>query len=120
MNEQASLNVPPARDRVPCILQGGARRSECAVPQPNGDSPIAAESVTDTRVGDLPIVCTLRPGELTARATQFLPGVVAAATARYAIEGGFRFSRILPSLTVVPLKLKDILHKAGDPIRDVY
>lgn len=40
---------------------------------------------------DLPVVCTLRPGELTARATQLLPGVVAAATARYAIEGGFRF-----------------------------
>jgi len=25
---------------------------------------------------DLPIVCTLQPGELNARATQFLPGVV--------------------------------------------
>ena len=25
-----------------------------------------------------------------------------------------------PSLTVVPLKLKDILHKPGEPIRDVY
>jgi CRP-like cAMP-binding protein len=30
------------------------------------------------------------------------------------------YARILPSLTVVPLKLKDILHKPGDPIRDVY
>jgi CRP-like cAMP-binding protein len=30
------------------------------------------------------------------------------------------YSRILPSLTVVPLKLKDVLHKPGDPIRDVY
>jgi CRP-like cAMP-binding protein len=30
------------------------------------------------------------------------------------------YARILPSLTVVPLKLKDILHKSGDPIRDVY
>jgi len=40
---------------------------------------------------DLPIVCTLQPGELNARATQLLPGVVAAATARYAIENGFRF-----------------------------
>jgi CRP-like cAMP-binding protein len=29
-------------------------------------------------------------------------------------------ARILPSLTVVPLKLKDTLHKPGDPIRDVY
>ena len=40
---------------------------------------------------DLPIVCTLQPGELNARATQLLPGVVAAAKARYAIENGFRF-----------------------------
>jgi CRP-like cAMP-binding protein len=30
------------------------------------------------------------------------------------------YTRILPSLTVVPLKLKDTLHKPGDPIRDVY
>jgi CRP-like cAMP-binding protein len=30
------------------------------------------------------------------------------------------YARILPSLTVVPLKLKEILHKPGDPIRDVY
>lgn len=39
----------------------------------------------------MPIVCTLRPGELNARATELLPGVVAAATARHAIENGFRF-----------------------------
>ena len=30
------------------------------------------------------------------------------------------YTRILPSLTVVPLKLKDILHEPGEPIRDVY
>ncbi|HET9868682.1 MAG TPA: Crp/Fnr family transcriptional regulator, partial [Nitrospira sp.] len=30
------------------------------------------------------------------------------------------YRRILPSLTVVPLKLKDILHRPGEPIRDVY
>jgi CRP-like cAMP-binding protein len=30
------------------------------------------------------------------------------------------YARILPSLTVVPLKLKSVLHKPGDPIRDVY
>jgi CRP-like cAMP-binding protein len=30
------------------------------------------------------------------------------------------YARILPLLTVVPLKLKDILHKPGEPIRDVY
>src|SRR5687768_7257204 len=30
------------------------------------------------------------------------------------------YARILPSLTVVPLKLKDVLHKPGEPIQDVY
>jgi len=30
------------------------------------------------------------------------------------------YARILPSLTVVPLKLKTFLHKPGEPIRDVY
>src|SRR5688572_15046595 len=30
------------------------------------------------------------------------------------------FARIAPSLDVVPLKLKDFLHKAGEPIREVY
>src|SRR5947207_14932445 len=30
------------------------------------------------------------------------------------------YARIIPSLVVVPLKLKDILHKPGEPIRDVY
>jgi len=30
------------------------------------------------------------------------------------------YTRILPSLTVVPLKLKTVLHKPGEPIRDVY
>jgi hypothetical protein len=40
---------------------------------------------------DLPIVCTLQLGELNARANQLLPGVVAAAKVRYAVENGFRF-----------------------------
>jgi hypothetical protein len=40
---------------------------------------------------DLPVVCTLQPGELNARATELLPGVVAAATSRQPIETGFRF-----------------------------
>jgi hypothetical protein len=40
---------------------------------------------------DLPVVCTLRPGELKARATQLLPAVVAAATTRSELENGFRF-----------------------------
>src|SRR5438105_2425828 len=30
------------------------------------------------------------------------------------------YARIIPSLVVVPLKLKTILHKPGEPIRDVY
>jgi CRP-like cAMP-binding protein len=30
------------------------------------------------------------------------------------------YARILPSLTVLPLKLKTILHKPGESIRDVY
>ena len=30
------------------------------------------------------------------------------------------YARIIPSLVVVPLKLKAILHKPGEPIRDVY
>src|SRR5262245_16914989 len=38
---------------------------------------------------DLPIVCALQPGELTA--TQLLPGVIAAARARQTIENGYRF-----------------------------
>src|SRR4051812_42763612 len=39
----------------------------------------------------LPIVCTLHPGELNARATQLLPGVAAAATNRFNINHGYRF-----------------------------
>ena len=30
------------------------------------------------------------------------------------------FDRIAPTLTVVPLKLKQFLHNPGDPVRDVY
>src|SRR5205823_894164 len=30
------------------------------------------------------------------------------------------YTRILPALTVVPLTLKSVLHKPGEPIRDVY
>jgi hypothetical protein len=40
---------------------------------------------------DLPIVCTLHPGELKARANELLPNAVAAANARHAIQNGFRF-----------------------------
>jgi hypothetical protein len=42
-------------------------------------------------MADVSIVCTLQPGGFNARATQLLPGVVAAAKTRYAIENGFRF-----------------------------
>jgi hypothetical protein len=40
---------------------------------------------------DSQIVCTLQPGELNARATELLPGVVAVARARHDIENGLRF-----------------------------
>ena len=40
---------------------------------------------------DQPIVCTLLPSDLNARAMQLLPGLAAAATNRLAIEGGWRF-----------------------------
>src|SRR4051812_14663586 len=30
------------------------------------------------------------------------------------------YARILPSLSLIPLKLKAFLHKPGEPIRDVY
>jgi hypothetical protein len=39
---------------------------------------------------DLPIVCTLHPGELNARAAELLPGLAARATSRQSIEGGCR------------------------------
>lgn len=40
---------------------------------------------------DLPVVCTLLPGELNHRAMELLPGVAAAARTRHAIDNGFRF-----------------------------
>ena len=42
-------------------------------------------------MSDLPIVCTLQPAELVTRAKQLLPGLVAAATSRSRIDGGYRF-----------------------------
>jgi len=41
-------------------------------------------------VADLPIVCTLQPGELNARAMALLPGIAKRARARVAIDGGYR------------------------------
>jgi hypothetical protein len=48
-------------------------------------------SEEDIDVPDLPIVCTLLPGELNARAMQLLPGLAATATNRLTIDGGWRF-----------------------------
>ena len=39
---------------------------------------------------DLPIVCTLQPGELNANAMQLLPGVASQATRRTRIDTGYR------------------------------
>lgn len=52
---------------------------------------------------ELPIVCTLQPGELNARANELLPGLIAAARERHTIEHGFRFefqpdSKLLASI----------------------
>jgi hypothetical protein len=41
-------------------------------------------------VAELPIVCTLQPGELNARASELLTGLVAAATRRVEIADGYR------------------------------
>lgn len=40
---------------------------------------------------DLPIACTLQPGELSRRTGELLPGLVARARRRESIEGGYRF-----------------------------
>jgi hypothetical protein len=50
-------------------------------------------------VADLPIVCTLQPGELNTRASELLAGIVAAAR-RSEIEGGFRFEFAASSETL--------------------
>jgi hypothetical protein len=42
-------------------------------------------------LSELPIACTLRPGELTARASELLPGVARLATSCVPIDGGYRF-----------------------------
>jgi hypothetical protein len=45
-------------------------------------------------VPDPPIVCTLPPQELAARAAELLPGVARLASARVEIEAGYRFEFI--------------------------
>ena len=40
---------------------------------------------------DLPIVCTLLPDQLNARAAELLPGLAARAKSRERIDGGYRF-----------------------------
>jgi hypothetical protein len=42
-------------------------------------------------VSELPIVCTLQPGELAARASELLPGIARLASSRVPIDGGYRF-----------------------------
>jgi hypothetical protein len=41
-------------------------------------------------LSELPIACTLRPGELIARASELLPGVARLAVSRVTIENGYR------------------------------
>jgi hypothetical protein len=48
-------------------------------------------------VADLPIVCTLQPGELNARAMALLPGVAKRARARIVIDGGYRLDFVASS-----------------------
>ena len=45
----------------------------------------------DLTVADLPIVCTLLPGQLNARVMELLPGVARRARSRAEIDGGCRF-----------------------------
>jgi hypothetical protein len=42
-------------------------------------------------VSELPIVCTLQPGEFAARASGLLPGIARLADSRVPIAGGYRF-----------------------------
>ena len=42
-------------------------------------------------MSELPIVCTLQPGELNTRTAQLLPGLARAATTVVAIADGYRF-----------------------------
>lgn len=42
-------------------------------------------------MSELPIVCTLQPGELNTRSSKLLPGVALLASSCAPIEGGYRF-----------------------------
>jgi hypothetical protein len=48
-------------------------------------------------VSELPIACTLQPGELSARSAELLPGVARLANACTPIEGGYRFEFVASS-----------------------
>jgi len=52
---------------------------------------LAAKS-EDAQVAELPVVCTLQPGELNARVAQLLPGLAAMAESQTAIESGCRLT----------------------------
>ena len=44
----------------------------------------------ESAIAPLPVVCTLQPGELNARAMELLPGLVRRARAVTEIDGGYR------------------------------
>jgi hypothetical protein len=52
---------------------------------------------------DLPIVCTLLPGELNAKAMALLPGIVRTATQRVEIENGYRFEFLPTGATLTAI-----------------
>ena len=58
-------------------------------------------------MADHPIVCTLRPGELNARASEMFPGIVALSTSRAWIENGFHleFSATVEALNAVVMMI---------------
>ena len=57
---------------------------------------------------DLPIVCTLQPGELSAKAMEMLPGIAALAVRRLKIENGYRleFAADKPSLNEIVMMIE--------------
>ena len=80
-------------------------------------------------MSDLPIACTLQPGELHRRTAELLPGLAALARRRESIEGGYRFefdatSEILNAIVAAIdgerqccrfLRFQFVLEPAGGP-----
>src|SRR6185436_11583424 len=71
------VSVQDRERRRPGIAWGGPHRQTTL-------------STEEAAVADLPIVCTLQPEELNARAMALLPGVAKRARARVVIDGGYR------------------------------